>query len=242
MLPLLNAERLKWRRTFIPRLVWIAPLFTLVMFYLLMGGQYFQSGAFNGWYTMTLPGALTLVCSLAIQKEAKMKYRALLALPVKPQTLWSAKVAVLAGWLLLSTLLFFIGISLGGWLSGPAIPITGSAIACLLIVVTFLWQIPLCLFLTAHLGLFVAVLLHMALTIIGVVTFNIGGLWDVMPYTITPRLLCPVLHIMPNGLMVPEGSPLRNTDTILPDTLMSLGWFVMLFLLAGWSFRRQEAK
>jgi lantibiotic transport system permease protein len=242
VLPLISAERLKWRRTFIPRLVWIAPLFTVMLFYLLMGRQYFQSGAFNGWYTLTLPGALTLVCSLAIQKEAKMKYRALLALPLKPETLWSAKIAAIAGWLLLSTLLFFIGVSLGGWLFGLAIPFTGSAIASLLIFVTFLWQIPLCLLLTSRLGLFAAVLLHIALTVIGVVTFNIGGLWNVMPYTITPRLMCPVLHIMPNGLPVPEGSPLRNTDTILLDVLLSLGWFGMLFFLTGQGFRKQEAR
>ncbi len=242
MLPLISAERLKWRRTFIPWLVWIAPLFTLVLCGLLMGGQYFQTGAYNWWYTMLLPGALTLACSLAIQKETKMKYRALLALPLKQQTLWSTKIAALAGWLLLSTLLFFMGISLVDWLFGPAIPLTNSAMGSLLIIVTFLWQIPLCLFLSARFGLFAAVLLHMALTIIGVVTFNIGGLWNFMPYTITPRLMCPVLHILPNGLPVPEGSPLRSTDTVLLDVLVSLAWFGILFFLTGRRFRKQEAK
>ncbi|MNC67489.1 hypothetical protein D3C75_1179910 [compost metagenome] len=63
-----------------------------------------------------------------------------------------------------------------------------------------------------------------------------------MPYTITPRLMCPVLHILPNGLPVPEGSPLSSTDTILLDVLVSLAWFGMLFLLTERAFRKQEAK
>lgn len=242
MLPLINAERLKWRRTFIPWLVWIAPLFTLILCALLMGGRYFQTGAYNWWYTLLLPGALTLACSLTIQKDKKMKYRALLALPLNPQTLWSAKIAALAGWLLLTTLLFFIGITFGGLLYGPAIPVKNGLIGSLLIFVTFLWQIPLCLLLSARIGLFAAVLLHMVFTVTGVITFNIGGLWNFMPYTITPRLMCPVLHILPNGLPVPEGSPLSSTDTILLDVLGSLVWFGVLFVLTGRSFRKQEAK
>ncbi|SEU09591.1 lantibiotic immunity ABC transporter MutE/EpiE family permease subunit [Paenibacillus sp. NFR01] len=242
MLRLISAERLKWRRTFVPWLVWIAPLFTLMLCFLLMGGPYFQTGAYNWWYTMLLPGALTLACSLAMQKDARMKYRALLALPLRPQTLWSAKIAAATGWLLFTILLFFIGISSGGWLFGSKIPLLDSAAGSLLIFLTFLWQIPLCLFLAARFGLFAAVLLNMALNIAGVATFDIGGAWDFMPYTITFRLLCPVLHILPNGLPVPENSPLRSTDTILLDVLVSLIWFAVLFFLTGRSFRKQEAR
>lgn len=242
MLTLISAERLKWRRTFIPWLLWIAPLFTLLLCMLLMGGRYFQTGAYNWWYTMLLPGALTLVCSLAMQKDAKMKYRALLALPLRPQALWSAKIASVTGWLLAASLLFFAGISSGGWLFGPVIPLMNSAAGSLLIVITFLWQIPLCLFLAVRFGLFAAVLINMAFNVAGVVTFDIGGLWDFMPYTITFRLMCPVLHILPNGLPVPEGSLLRSTDTILRDVLVSLAWFCILFFVTAHRFRRQEAK
>ncbi|WP_150272859.1 lantibiotic immunity ABC transporter MutE/EpiE family permease subunit [Paenibacillus tepidiphilus] len=242
MLRLISAERLKWRRTFIPWLVWIAPLFTLLLCFLLMGGPYFQTGSYNWWYTLLLPGALTLACSLAMQKDKKLKYRALLALPLHPQTLWSAKIAALSGLLLLTILLFFLGISSGGWLFGSKIPLMNSAAGSLLIFLTFLWQIPLCLFLAARFGLFAAVLINMVGNVVGVVTFAIGGLWDYMPYTITFRLMCPVLHILPNGLPVPEGSRWRSTDTILLDVLVSLVWFGLLFFLTGRSFRKQEAK
>lgn len=113
MLNHIRAERLKWRRTFIPSLVWIAPVFTMLLCAILMGGSYFQTGAYNWWYTMLLPGALTLTCSLALHKDAKMKYRGLLALPVDPKILWAGKIIACAQWLSAALLLFLIGITAG---------------------------------------------------------------------------------------------------------------------------------
>lgn len=233
---------MKWRRTFVPKLLWITPLFTMLLCAVLMGGRFFQTGAYNWWYTMLLPGALTLTCSLALQKDARMKYRGLLALPVDPRMIWAGKIIACAQWLLATLLLFLAGITAGGMLLGQTIPVPDSIAGSLLIFVTFLWQIPLCLFLAARLGLFAAVLLNMSGNVLGVVAFNTGGLWDYVPYTITFRLMCPVLSILPNGLPVPADSPLRSTDIIVPDTLIALVWFVLLsFLTAEW-FRRREAE
>lgn len=127
-------------------------------------------------------------------------------------------------------------------LFGQTIPLLNSLAGSALIFITFLWQIPLCLFLAARLGLFAAVLLNMFGTVVGVVTFDAGGLWDYIPYTITFRLMCPVLSILPNGLPVPADSPLRSTDMILADVLVSLVWFGLLFLLTALWFHKQEAK
>ncbi|MGC5774894.1 lantibiotic immunity ABC transporter MutE/EpiE family permease subunit [Paenibacillus pabuli] len=242
MLSHIKAERLKWRRTFIPKLVWLAPVFTLLLSAVLMGGPLFQTGAYNWWYTMLLPGSLSLACSLALQKDAKMKYRGLLALPIDPRKLWAGKIIAIMQWLLATLFLFLIGITLGGILFGQTIPLINSAAGSFLIFLTILWQIPLCLFLAARLGLFAAILLNMCGNILGVVAFNIGGLWDYIPYTITFRLMCPVLSILPNGLPVPAGSPLRSTSEIFPDVLISVAWFIVLSLLTALWFHKQEAK
>ncbi|OMF96973.1 lantibiotic immunity ABC transporter MutE/EpiE family permease subunit [Paenibacillus sp. FSL R7-0337] len=242
MLNIIRAEHLKWRRTFIPKLAWIAPVFTLFLCAVLMGGGFFQSGSYNWWYTILLPGALSLVCSLALQKDAKLKYRGILALPFTPGTLWAGKIIACAYWLMAALLVFLTGVTAGGLLFGQTITLLGSLGGSILIFLTFLWQIPLCLFLAARLGLFAAVLLNLAGTILGVVQFDKGGLWDYIPYAITAKLMCPVLSILPNGLPVPADSPLRSTDMILPGTLVSLGWFAILFLLTTVWFRRQEAK
>ncbi|WP_405105395.1 lantibiotic immunity ABC transporter MutE/EpiE family permease subunit [Paenibacillus sp. FSL K6-1217] len=242
MLNIVRAERLKWRRTFIPKLAWIAPVFTLALCAVLMGGSLFQNGAYNWWYTMLLPGALSLVCALALHKDAKLKYRGVLALPLTPGTIWAGKIMACTFWLLAAILLFLIGVTAGGLLFGQTITLMSSLAGSALIFLTFLWQIPLCLFLAARLGLFAAVLLNVFGNVMGVLAYNSGGLWDYVPYTVTFRLMCPVLSILPNGLPVPAGSPLRSTDTLLPGTLVSLGWFVLLFVLTTLWFRRQEAK
>ncbi|MEK4061563.1 MULTISPECIES: lantibiotic immunity ABC transporter MutE/EpiE family permease subunit [Paenibacillus] len=242
MLCHIRAERLKWRGTAIPKLVWLAPVFTLLLCAILTGGALFQMGAYNWWYTMLLPGALTLTCSLALHKDAKMKYHGLLALPVDLKTLWTGKIIACAEWLLVTILLFLVGITFGGILFGQTIPPLNSMAGSFLIFVTFLWQIPLCLFLAARLGLFAAVLLNIFGNVMGVVAFDTGGLWDFVPYTITARLMCPVLSILPNGLSVPVDSPLRSTEMILPDALISLAWFGLLSLLTALWFRKQEAK
>lgn len=167
------------------------------------GRRLFQSGSYNWWYTMLLPGALSLVCSLALQKDAKLKYRGLLALPFTPGTLWAGKIIACAYWLLAALLVFLTGVSAGGLLFGQTITLLSSLAGSALIFLTFLWQIPLCLFLAARFGLFAAVLLNMAGTTLGVVQFDRGGLWDYIPYAITAKLMCPVLSILPNGLPVP---------------------------------------
>ncbi|MNB96462.1 ABC-2 family transporter protein [compost metagenome] len=242
MIPCIKAERLKWTRTFIPKLAWIGPVVTLLLCFFLMGGRYFQGGAYNWWYTMLLPGALTLTCSLAVQKDAKMKYRGLLALPVDPKILWAGKIVACAEWLLVVTLIFLAGITSGGMLFGNTIPLLNSIAGSFLIFVTFLWQIPLCLFLAASCGLFAATLLNMAGNIAGVVVFGAGGIWNIVPYTITFRLMCPVLSILPNGLPVPGDSPLRSTEMILPGVMISLAWFGVLSVLTALWFRKREAK
>ncbi len=56
------------KRTFGIRLIWIAPIFSIIITFLLGGGQ---NGVYNWWYTMFLPGVLTLISSLIVQKMKK---------------------------------------------------------------------------------------------------------------------------------------------------------------------------
>ena len=62
MLAIMKAEQLKWKRTFIPKLLWLTPLITLLIGAVLMGGEYFQTGAYNWWYTMLLQCTDDLLC------------------------------------------------------------------------------------------------------------------------------------------------------------------------------------
>ncbi|MGY4794530.1 lantibiotic immunity ABC transporter MutE/EpiE family permease subunit [Lysinibacillus fusiformis] len=242
MLAIIKAERLKWKRTFIPKLLWLTPLITLVLSAVLMGGAYFQTGAYNWWYTMLLPGALTICCALVVEKDKKLKYHSILALPLDLKKVWLGKILSSGIWLFLITSMFFGGITAGGWLFGHTLPITSSLLSSLVIFVTFLWQIPLCLFLSAKLGTYLAILLNVVANIVGIVVFADGELWYCYPFTIGARLLCSTLGILPNGLPVPEGSSLLDKDVIFPGLLITIAWFIIIsFLTTKW-FQKREAK
>lgn len=238
----MKAERLKWKKTFIPKLVWLAPIVAILLPAVLMGGSFFQSGAYNWWYTMLLPGALTICCALVIEKDAKLKYHSILAMPIDLKKIWFGKILAFSAWLLLTTFIFFVGITVGGILFGNSYSLTNSLTGSLLIFVTLLWQIPLCLFLAAKLGTYMAIFINLVSNIAGMAVFADGEFWYSVPYAITARLICPTLKILPNGLPVPEGSPLLSMTVIVPGLLISLAWFVLIsFLTARW-FQKREAK
>ena len=69
MQKLISAEYQKLRRTFTKNLIWIAPIATLFISAILNLGSTFQSGGYNWWYTIMLPGMLTLICTNVVQKD-----------------------------------------------------------------------------------------------------------------------------------------------------------------------------
>ncbi|MEY9975900.1 lantibiotic immunity ABC transporter MutE/EpiE family permease subunit [Lysinibacillus sp. RC79] len=242
MISIMKAERLKWKKTFIIKLVWLAPIVVILLTAVLMGGKFFQSGAYNWWYTMLLPGALTICCALVIEKDAKLKYHSILAMPFDLKKIWFGKILACSAWLLLTTFIFFAGITAGGILFGNSYSFINSLTGSLLIFVTFLWQIPLCLFLAAKLGTYMAIFINLVANIAGMIAFANGNFWYSVPYAITARLICPTLKILPNGMPVPEGSPLLSMSVIVPGILVALAWFALIsYLTARW-FQKREAK
>ncbi|WP_223068848.1 lantibiotic immunity ABC transporter MutE/EpiE family permease subunit [Paenibacillus caui] len=243
MLHVEAAEYLKLKRTFTKKLIWLAPLVTMLLCAGLGVSSLFQSGSYNWWYSMMLPGALTLICAGVLQKDGKkLNYRAILGLPVRPSRFWIGKIGVAVRLLLTSSIVFFAGVTLGGFVFTSTIPFANSAAGSLLLFITFLWQIPLCLFLTERLGMFATLIINLA----GYVACGIfsaqSSLWWALPYAIPSRLMCPVIGVLPNGLPVPAGDPLLDKSVILPGIIISVFLFVVLSLLTAWSFRNREVK
>lgn len=54
--------------------------------------------------------------------------------------------------------------------------------------------------------------------------------------------MAPVLHILPNGLPVPEGSEFLNSNVILPGVLISIVLFILLSLATNAWFNNREVK
>ncbi len=236
---LVRAEFQKMKRTFGIRLIWIAPVFSIIIVFLFGGGQ---NGVYNWWYTMFLPGALTLISSLIVQKDEKKKYRGILSLPIEKKDVWTGKILYCIICCFITSIIFMIGIVLVGIVYKEVISISQNIIGNILLVLLFMWQIPLCMFLASKFGLFITIIINMFFTIIGVAVFSTTEIWYIFPYSITTRLMAPVLHILPNGLPVPEGSEFLNSNVILPGVLISIALFIVLSLVTNAWFNNREVK
>lgn len=241
---IIKAEHLKYQHTFGRILPVIAPMVTLLLVLVLTGGleNAFPAGAWNWWYATLLPGMLAVMCYLNITKEKKNRYYYLNTLAISRKKLMLGKIAYLSKGLFLANLILFTGATIGGELLGTTISISGAVVGTLLLTVSYLWEIPLYLFLSARFGMFADVFLCMVITIGGVATLADTNSWWICPSSIPIRLMCPTLGLLPNGLNIPAGSELLNTNVILPGILLSLAWFaVIAFLFFIW-FEKTEVK
>ncbi|MCJ1219440.1 lantibiotic immunity ABC transporter MutE/EpiE family permease subunit [Paenibacillus polymyxa] len=237
------AEHLKLKRTFTKKLVWLAPIVTLLLCTGLMGGHMFQSASYNWWYIMLLPGALTLMCSGVIQKDGKkLKYRAILGMSVDSAQVWYGKIGVCVRLLMVSSIILFVGITLGGFVFSSSVTLAGSVAATLILFVTFLWQIPLCLFLTDRIGMFATLIINMLGNVACTILFATSSIWWAVPYAIPARLMCAVIQVLPNGLAVLSEDPLLDRGVIVPGLVITVGLFMILSVLTAMSFRKREAK
>ena len=168
MLKYLQAENLKYKRTFIKKMIFLAPVMTLIIAFLSFSGV--QSNAFNSWYTLILFGYISLMAALVNQKEEKkLHYQAVFALPISLKKVWISKNLVIAIYVLLASLVLSVEIILGGLILPVTATITifHALAAAVLITITFLWQIPFCLFLAKKFGFMATLLINVCGGILG---------------------------------------------------------------------------
>ena len=234
------SELYKIKRTFCKKLIFIAPLAIILIAGILLGGYNFQNGAYNWWYTMFLPGFLSIICGTIVEKDKKLKYNNIFTLSINKSTVWISKIMACSFMCLISSIIFVIGIILGGFVFGQAMSFYQIIKGTIVLFVTFLWQIPLCMILCGKFGMIITVLINMAANIVGVVGFSDGKIWYLYPFSISSRLMCPILNILPNGLIAEKGNALLNSDVIIPGVIISLVCFLLLTTFTVMWFNRQE--
>ncbi len=247
----LKAENLKLKRTMTKKLVLIFPIITL--FFGVMSGVYYQLNAFNWWYMMMLPGSIALLCALVNQKEEKkIKYMAVLSMPINLKKVWASKVMLIAMYVLFSCILLSLGVGIVGKyilpriISGFAlnlivsIPSINAITAAIIIAITSLWQIPFCLFLAKKFGFFVPVILNVAVGIGLNSMMAVKSMWWLCPYSWTSRLMCPMLGILPNGQMPGAKDPMLNPGAIPVGIVLSIILFIVLLTATSHWFKNQE--
>ena len=243
MTNIIKAEFLKQKKTFGGWLVWIAPLVTLLMAFALTLGmtKCYAESAWNWWYTLLLPGMLAILSYLNISKEKKVRYFNQTTLAEDRKKLMLGKIIFISLVMLCANALIFAGATLGGALLGTDVPAGGAALAVLLLTAAYLWEIPLYLFLSARFGMVCSLLVCVAITVAGVLTAP-TKFWPAIATAAPVRIMCPVLHIMPNGLKVEAGSSFLSMGVIVPGILICLVWFALFtFLFLKW-FDKTEVK
>lgn len=237
MLSIVHAEHLKMRHTFGRILPAVSALMTLLLVLSFSGGQYFAVSAWNWWYTMMMPGMLAVLCYLGMKREKKMHCFHLFSSHISPAACLTGKMVYYAAGLCLGNMLLFSGTWAAAACWGTYIPMTDGLAAVVLLSVCYLWEIPFFMMAGARFGIFVSIFSCMVLTLGGTAFLAGTDLWWLCPAAVPVRMMCPVLGILPNGLLVPADSPLRDTGVILPGIAVCLAWFAALHRLMVSGFR-----
>lgn len=90
-------------------------------------------------------------------------------------------------------------------------------------------------------GMIVNLFVCLFITVSGVVISQ-TRIWYVLVSAVPMRMMCPLLHVLPNGLAAEAGNPLLDTGVIVPGMCLSIIWFVFVTVLFLKWFERREVK
>ena len=245
-------ENIKYRHTITGKLWILMPALTLLLAYGI-SQNYGINSAYNWWYTLMLPGTVTLFSCLAGEKDRKIKNRAVLAMPVEMGIVWDSKILACIRILVLSNLAAAAGnLILGGYLvprfwtdQVMEISPVQTAAAAAVMTVTVLWQVPFCLWLDQKWGLFPALIINMIMNTTGTV-LAVTSYWMLNPWAVLPRLMTAVVGILPNCMPAVPGSAtyfpgIKDPSSILPGILVTIVWFGVLWVISRIWYKRKGA-
>lgn len=242
------SENLKIKNTFLSKLIWIMPMLT-VIFTIFVEPSNVQHAVYNFWYVMILPGAVSLIFVLLSRVDSKMKNKAVISLPLDLRKVWLAKVLVGIKSMSISCAIIFLAAQLSIFVINDKlekqISVFAGLSAIIVLIITFAWQVPLCMYLENKIGLFQTVLISIIVNFAFAV-LSVKNFWWASPFTYPARLMCPILKILPNGLAAEQGNKTFTPELLnvwsIPFALSIsiILFFVVTYLTARW-YEAQEA-
>ena len=108
---------------------------------------------------------------------------------------------------------------------------------------TGLWQLPFCMALSQRLGVFLTVLINLALYMATAVFGALEATFYFWPGALAARVMVPVLGVLPNGLLAVPGSvtydpALLDAGAVLSGSVAALVWLAVLWLLGRKYYER----
>lgn len=247
--PYLKAEKMKYRRTFLWPLVILMPAVCMLLSAMLTY-NYFAMDSYNWWYIMMMPGFLSIACGQIGGKDLKKKNCTIWALPADMGKIWDAKILLSAMAVGIATLVLMVFVLLGEAVMEKGLhftfinmPSVGSQLlAAFLIWLTTLWQIPFCIFLAQKTGTLVMIVISLALSQISGPLISLKDCFFLIPYAITPRVMCPVLKTLPNGLPAEPGQITYTPELMSVQSAVIGAAVSLLYFAGGWYFSRKWFK
>lgn len=225
---IIRSELLKMRHTFSMKLVILAPLVVLLLGYLL-SGSYVQLSTYNWWYSMILPLVVSLCSASMIVREEKTGMQNIVCLPVRFDKIWFGKTVALVILLFAANLLLWIATTAVGFVTRVTISPLDGLIGCMLLFLTYLWQIPFIMLLVNFMGYIPTVLVSLAANMILSAVGAETEWFLFVPYAIPARIVCPFFKMHANGIPLEYGSPLLSGGYVLPALIISLVFALVVF-------------
>ena len=230
LLTYLEAENLKFKRSLFRKLVLFIPaaliVTSMIFLFIGIGSGGFSSSFVCNWCMPVGSLSIVILCHLVNNKDGKHKYRTLYSLPINLKTTFISKVILTAlNFLIISLLLAFITILSEGMVSGITAAISHAAyyiLAYCLLWLSFLWQIPFCLYLDRKTGFVGSVIINLLASASCGLFFSLTPLFWAFPYGWAARYMITLFGVLPNGLLAGADS----------GKILSLGEISLLALIS----------
>lgn len=232
MIRFIMSEKLKYKRTFIKKMMFLSPiLFMMVVFLMsfylpktyITKSNFILMCSFN-WWTLFLPLTLALFVSLIGAQEKKVaNYKNLICHGIKPSSIWISKIMIVSYYTLMVTLELGVIVILTGLLLTKKTDVYSVFISVFIVWISLLFLIPLYLFFIAKTG----IISNMIIGFIGMLFsayFADGEKWIFVPFSYGLRMLSPILKVHPNSV------PLKPGDYLLDFSVVPLGLTVSIFV------------
>ena len=246
MISYILAENLKHKRTFLKKLLVIMPI-TLILLSLFLMPSYFTTNSYNWWYVIIMPATFALIPAMMDRKESrKLNYRAVFPLNINLKKLWVSKIITAFIYMSITAMIHMLGVYIFQFLIGeqltPNYEFSTLLFASVLLIITNIWQVPFCFFLAKKFGFIASIIMNAVLGLALGILLSDSALWIYCPYAWGIRLMVPVMHILPSGVLIEASNPMISNTSLLIPCILSICLFILLTMISAKWFSNQEVK
>lgn len=237
-----RAEYVKYKHTMMNRLLFIAPLLTVIFSFLMAGVMNFQSIATYWWYAFILQGMVAVVCFLSYRSaEVSGNNLMVYSLPVNLQKVKLANHFVLVGKLFIAEMMCMLLIQVFPMLLFPDHSVYGFGqlfLANIVLVITTMWQIPFCFIVMRFLGKMTTIFLNVILGMLTMIVIGSTSLWMICPYCWGAKAMEAMLRIKINGVL--SDGPIDYSASHGLAMILSVVLFGLLAKLDAYLYERES--